>query len=409
MEGLLYLAHRLPYPPNKGDKIRSYQLLKFLGKRYRVFLGTFVDSADDLQYVDNVREHCADVCVERLNPTAAKIRSALWLAGSRALTLAYYHSPSLQRWADRTIAEQGIRKALVFCSSMSQFIDAGRGMKVVTDFVDVDSAKWVEYAKKRPWPLSWVYRREGERLFAFERAVASASAASAFCTPAEVELFTKMAPETASKVHVIRYGVDTDYFAPAADRASPYAAGECAIAFTGAMDYWPNVDAVCWFASEVLPELAKRVPGVRFYVVGMNPTPAVKALEADSRVVVTGKVPDVRPYLQHAAAVVAPLRVARGVQNKVLEAMAMARPVVVSAVASGGIEAKIGTEFGVASGETDFVEKVQALLDRKVGDEMGALARNRILTSYGWGASLERFAELLGDGAPMARAAGATR
>ena len=188
----------------------------------------------------------------------------------------------------------------------------------------MDSAKWSQYANSRSWPLSAIFKREGARLLAFERAVANGTEASVFVTPAEAQLFRTLAPECSTRVHHAQNGVDTDYFSPAHELPNPFATDEDAIVFTGAMDYWPNVDAVTWFARDVLPTIATQRPRARFYIVGIAPTPAVQALAQDPRVVVTGRVPDVRPYLKHARVVVAPLRVARGIQNKVLEAMAMA-------------------------------------------------------------------------------------
>jgi len=266
---------------------------------------------------------------------------------------------------------------------------------VVADFCDVDSAKWTQYARERGWPASWIYRREGQRLLDFERTVAARADACVLSTRAEAALFARLAPETALRLHTIENGVDSQFFAPDDRFASPYAANEAAIVFTGVMDYWPNVDAVMWFVRDSLPRIAAVRPDVRFYIVGMNPSPTVRALTSDPRVVVTGKVPDVRPYLQYASAVVAPLRVARGVQNKVLEAMAMGRPVVVSSTAAAGIAATIGTDLESATTAEEFAERVLKLLDRAVGNQMGARARQRIMTAYRWQANLEDFGRLL--------------
>jgi sugar transferase (PEP-CTERM/EpsH1 system associated) len=225
-----------------------------------------------------------------------------------------------------------------------------------------------------------------------------------FVTRGEADLFVRQAPELAGRVHVIENGVNTDYFAPHAERPSPFAANEAPIVFTGAMDYWPNIDAVTWFAAEVFPQVLQARPDARFYVVGMNPAPTVMALAQRPGVVVTGTVPDVRPYVQHAGAVVAPLRVARGIQNKILEAMALARPVVVSASASGGVTGASGTEFAVADSAGEFAAKTLALLGTAQGDAMGRAARTRIVSDYSWARNLAAFDRLL-DGAPQQAAA----
>ncbi len=406
MEPLLLLVHRIPFPPNKGDKVRSFNLLEFLASRYRVHLGTFVDSKDDLAHVPRLQEFCASFKVAEIRPSLARIRSLAGLLTGEALTLRYYRNAMLVEWVRSVVHEQRIAKAVVFSSAMAPYVTDMAKLRVVVDFVDVDSAKWAQYAQTRPWPLSAIYRREGTRLLEFERAVASRAAASVFVTPAEAQLFRTLAPECAPRVLYAQNGVDTAYFSPEHDLPNPFPPDENAIVFTGAMDYWPNVDAVSWFARDALPAIVARRPNARFYIVGVQPTPAVQALAKDSRIVVTGRVPDVRLYLKHARVVVAPLRVARGIQNKVLEAMAMARPVVVSAAAAGALSAVPTAEFEVAEGAPGFIEKSIALMDPERGVSVGRAARQRVLADYDWTTNLAPFASLLdGQEQPRTRAA----
>ena len=388
MADILYLVHRLPYPPNKGDKVRSYHLLRHLAARHRVFLGTFIDDADDEAYVENVRQHCVGLHVARLEPRSARVKSLRGLLTNEALTLPYYRDASLKAWVDRTCRERAIGAAVIFSSAMAQYIDSACRLPMLVDFVDVDSARWTQYARSHRWPMSWLYRREGERLLAFERAVAGRAARGFFVTDSETELFRRLAPECAARVQVMCNGVDSDYFAPAEAVSSPYGADETPIVFTGAMDYWPNIDAVTWFAREVLPLLRAKRPGVRFWIVGRSPAVAVRAL-AGRDVIVTGTVPDVRPYLQHAAVVVAPLRVARGIQNKVLEAMAMARPVVASTACAAAIDAETGCDLLAADSAEGFVAELDALLgDSHRAGIVGVAARKRVLGRYSWDAHL---------------------
>ena len=388
MSALLYLVHRLPYPPDKGDKLRSFHLLKHLLRNHRVHLGTFIDDPQDERHIDTLRALCAGLHVEPLNPRASKLRSLQGLLSHRALTLGYYRSAALSGWVRRTVAEQQIDTAVVFSSSMAQYVDALPGLRTVVDFVDVDSAKWTQYADARRWPLSWLYRREGERLLAYEREVAQRAQRSFFVTAAETALFARLAPESSARVEPLGNGVDAEFFAPDAALVSPFEPGETALVFTGAMDYWPNVDAVSWFAREILPVLRRARPGLRFHIVGRSPTPAVLALASDA-VRVTGTVPDVRPYLQHATVVVAPLRLARGIQNKLLEAMAMARPVVASQACAQAIDARDGIELAWAADAADFVARIEALLDApQQAAQLGAAARRRVLERYSWSAHL---------------------
>jgi sugar transferase (PEP-CTERM/EpsH1 system associated) len=271
---------------------------------------------------------------------------------------------------------------------MAQYVDNMRRMPTVVDFVDVDSAKWTQYADKHRWPMSWLYRREGEFLLAYERQIASQAARSFFVTESEVALFTSLAPECNVRVEAMCNGVDSDYFAPDSTRATPYTADESPIVFTGAMDYWPNVDAVTWFAKKVLPGLLIDHPETRFYIVGRSPTPEVEAL-ASENIVVTGTVPDVRPFIQYAAAVVAPLRIARGIQNKILEAMAMERPVIASSECAAAVDAVFGQELLTASTPEDYIASINAMLGNQIqATTIGQAARKRVIERYSWSAHM---------------------
>jgi len=414
VSNLLYLVHRLPYPPNKGDKVRSFHLLRHLARGHRVFLGTFVDDAQDEAnldaYLEVLRPLCADLHVARLAPRTARLRSLTGLLAGEALTLPYYRNGGLQNWVEATLRTQKIDAAVVFSSAMAQYL-RGRARPrppvELVDFVDVDSAKWTQYAAQHRWPMSWLYRREGERLLAYERAVATRAARSFFVTEQECALFLARAPECAGRVEAMCNGVDADFFSPEHDLPSPFAAGELPLVFTGAMDYWPNIDAVAWFAAEVMPRLLQALPAVRFHIVGRSPTPAVQAL-AGAHVAVSGTVPDVRPYLRHAAVVVAPLRVARGIQNKVLEAMAAARPVIASQECAGAVDAVVGRDFLSAATADDYVREIAALLAApQRAAEIGQAARAGVLARYSWDAHLARIDAYLDDAAAGADCPGA--
>ena len=388
MANILYLVHRLPYPPNKGDKVRSYHLLKHLAAQHRVFLGTFIDDPEDEPYLDTVKALCADAFVVALQPRLARLASLGALVTGDALTLRYYQHAGLQRWVSDTVASAALDMAVVFSSAMAPYLAAHADLPVLLDLVDVDSAKWTAYADARRWPLSWLYRREGQRLLAFERAAVQRSVRSFLVTQKEVDLFLGLAPDAVGRIEVSGNGVDADYFVPSAARVTPYQATELPLVFTGAMDYWPNVDAVCWFVAEVLPTLRSRWPHLRLHVVGRNPSGAVQALASEA-VSVTGTVPDVRPYLQHAAVVVAPLRLARGVQNKVLEAMAMARPVVTATTCALALTATVGRDLLVADEPADYAEAISRLLQSPaLAAELGAAARRCVLDQYSWPARL---------------------
>ena len=400
MENLLLLVHRIPYPPNKGDKIRSYHLLKHLARNYRVHLATFVDDADDWQHVPHVKTLCAETYFARLDPRLARVRSLGALLANRSLSLDYYRDRGMQAWVDDLMQRHKIDRILVFSSAMAQYAQAYPAARRVVDFVDVDSDKWRQYAEQKSWPMNLLYRHEARQLLRYERQVALEFDAALFVSQAESDLFKQLAPESAARIGFFNNGVDTAYFSP--DRAydNPYPPGQRTVVFTGAMDYWPNVDAVKWFAAEVLPGLRAQCPDVVFTIVGARPAAEVLALAQLPGIVVTGTVLDVRPYFAHAQVAVAPLRVARGIQNKVLEAMAMAKTVIVSAQALQGIHAEPGNELLLANDAQQFITITAAQLAQPA-PVIGVAARARVECSYSWTSNLSRIDAQLEPLAPL--------
>lgn len=393
MNDLLFLAHRIPFPPNKGDKLRSFNLLRYLSAHYRVHLGCFVDDPADLQYVNEVRKYCAEAAFVPLHSIRRRFFSLTGLLSGDALSVVYYRDARLANWVRRLRERFDIRRVLVFSSVMAQYAEPADGALRVADMVDVDSAKWTRYAKDRSWPMSWLYEREGRRLLDFETAVARRFDATVFVSDAEARLFRRLSGIPGQHVHSAGNGVDTEYFRPDAGRASPYGSGGRVVAFTGAMDYWPNIDAVNWFTNDIFPRLRESEPNLRFAIVGARPSIEVRRLGDRDGVLVTGTVPDVRPYLQHAVAAVAPLRIARGVQNKVLEGMAMGLPVVATPDAAEGLELAPGKEIMVAHTGDEFVDVLREVLGGRKA--IGAAARARVVNAYSWEANLSRIRDLL--------------
>jgi sugar transferase (PEP-CTERM/EpsH1 system associated) len=402
MEDLLFLAHRVPYPPDKGDKIRSYHLLRLLSERYRVHLGAFVDDRDELDHAGALAALCADV---HLVP---RRRAPLGLLGAlrrgEPLSLAYFRDAGLADWVARKAGAGAARRIFAFSSAMAPYaldlpVDTGR--RVVLDFVDVDSDKWLQYSKRRAWPASAVFAREASALLRFERLAAGRSHATVFVSRAEAETFRRLAPEVRDRVTWLENGVDADYFSPDREYPDPYDGCRSAIVFTGAMDYFANVDAVSWFARSVLPEVRARIPQARFAIVGARPAGDVRRLAREPGVTVTGRVEDVRPYLAHARLAVAPLRIARGIQNKVLEAMAMARPVVVSPAALDGLEWP-GAYPLLADGAAAWVERICAILDAGAGP-LGGQLRTWVVDRHAWAGQGARCIDWLEGRAPVDR------
>ncbi|UEX77354.1 TIGR03087 family PEP-CTERM/XrtA system glycosyltransferase [Sediminicurvatus halobius] len=485
MSDLLFLCHRIPYPPDKGEKIRAWNLLRGLAARHRVHLGAFVDDAVDWAGREALEQICAEVHLVWLNRRLGKLRSLAALPTRQSLSVAFYRDRRMQRWVGAKLAE-GMDNVFVYSSTMAQYMPirgegaaptgvdrttgalslpvggesaqrplaAGRvpaeesplqapptgkegvplavggasrgdsptgapelspkaGAKplpavggtsrgdlrplTITDFVDVDSEKWRQYGEAGGL-MGWLYSLEGRRLAAFERERAHRADHTLLVTESERTCFLRSAPELAGRVHAVPNGVDTEYFSPEKCGENPFG-GTHTLVFTGAMDYRPNVEAVLWFAREIFPRIREREPDTAFCVVGLRPTPAVEALAREAGISVTGRVPDVRPYVGHAAAVVAPLTIARGIQNKVLEAMAMAKTVVCTPQALEGIDVRHGEHLFVASDPKPFVEAVLALIQRpERAAELGANAMRYVREHHSWAASVAAVEALLARG-----------
>ncbi len=387
LEHLLFLSHRIPYPPNKGDKIRSWHVLRHLVGRYKIHLGCFYDDPTDAKYLPLLRSLCETACIIPLDPLSAKIKSLRGLLRGEPLTVGYFYSRRLNRWIDDTVRHYQPSKAFVYCSAMATYV---RGAKIplrVVDMIDLDSEKWRQYAETQTLLRRSLYKREHRELFAFERQIVAEFDSAMFVSDSETQRFVTRAPDLATRVHTMGNGVDMEYFSPNAEYPNPFGVGTETAVFTGAMDYWPNVQAVCWFMANVFPKLKKNRPNFEFWIVGRNPTKAVLQLANRNGVKVTGSVDDVRPYVAHASVVVAPLQIGCGVQNKVLEAMAMAKPVVVSPLACEGIRVADGREVLVASEPGQFVDCIDHILS-STSHEMGMRARLRIEHDFRWDFSI---------------------
>lgn len=384
MGEVLFLAHRVPFPPDRGDKIRGYHILQYLAQRRPVHLLAFADDPRDLEPTADARAMTASVRVVRRNK--GQLRSAAEaLATGRPASLAAFHNPAMHDAVAELLATRPIETIHVFSSQMAQYVPARTTARIVMDFCDVDSAKFAAYAEDARGPMRWMLRREARLLSAFEAEVAARAHASLFVSEAEAALFR--ARSGAARVHAVENGIDTAFFDPAGVR--PIETGPLLV-FTGQMDYRPNIEAVRWFVRDVLP----RVPRARFAIVGRAPVAEVQAL-AGSRVIVTGEVPDVRPWLAAASVVVAPLKLARGVQNKVLEAMAMARPAVASPAAAEGIDHQ-GT-LSVAGDAAAMAASVSYLLGHEgEAGALGSRARALVKARYGWDARLASLDTVMG-------------
>jgi len=399
MRDVLLLSHRIPYPPDKGDKIRSWHLLQRLLRCYRIHLGCLIDDEADYAHVPMLRQLCESSHFARIGSFGTRCQMARALVTGNPLTLAHFYRMSLGQWVAALHRDYNISAQVIYCSAMAQYVEAipnFRGKRII-DFVDVDSDKWAQYARSRPWPLSWIYGREARLLADAERRIAKNADCSLFASENEANYFRSRNADLTA-VRSMPNGVDTAYFDPSLKYDNLYGGvgNDPILVFVGRMDYWANVDAMLWFTREVLPLVRESAPGVRLFIVGAAPTRAVRALGRLGNVIVTGRVPDVRPYLAHATLVVAPLRIARGIQNKALEAMAMAKAVIATPQVLEGIEAKSGENIVVAESGRDFADAVILLLrDWQARLRVGAQARVTVVGNYDWNRRLAVLDRLL--------------
>jgi sugar transferase (PEP-CTERM/EpsH1 system associated) len=407
---LLFLAHRIPYPPNKGDKIRSYHELRALAERgHEVHLLAFADDARDIGYQVDLAKLCADVQVIPLDRRRGQLRALRALAGSVPLSLGFYAARSMHQAVRRRLAEAQFDALFVYSSTMAQYVPSELAARTVVDLVDVDSAKWRDYAERVSPPLSWIYRLEHQRLRRYEHELVARHAYTLLTTPREAELLNELDEFTRrARLRTLTNGVDLAHFRPAPWRLSvldkmplnerQWFADPSAprLVFTGAMDYYANVEGVRYFVEEVWPLIREREPRAEFLIVGSNPTEEVRQLGKRPGVTVTGFVADVRPYLQAATACVVPLRIARGVQNKVLEAMAAGKALAATSEAVAGLNVTDGEEALLANSPRKLAEHaVNLIRDEKLRLELGENARRFVQEEHDWAPLLQRFVELI--------------
>lgn len=382
----------MPFPPDRGDKIRSYHLLKKLAQMAPIHVATFADDDRDIGFAPDLAALTVTQAVVRRDISRA-VAGLRGLISGRPLSVALFDHPDLHAYIARVMKERPIAAVFVFSGQMAQYVpDLPAGVRFIMDFGDMDSEKFAEYGRGQSGPMGWVNRREGRVLFGFEQVVGQRADVSTFVSDAEAAMFRKATGLEQAKVRAVQNGVDLSYFHPLADfpKLGEHERGNGPLCvFTGQMDYRPNIEAVSSFARHALPILRQRYPDARFAIVGRAPTKAVKALAALPGVIVTGGVPDVRGWVAAADVVIAPLRIARGIQNKVLEAMAMARPVVASAQAAEGIDATPGEHFLVAEDAAHEAALIGDLLaDPARAHAMGQAARQRMVERYSWEAAL---------------------
>lgn len=391
---ILFVCHRLPYPPKRGGKIRPFNMIRHLARRHRVTVATLARTAEEAAEGRPLAGHCHELLVERITPAGAWLRFGLHAATTYPSTFGYFYSPALHRRVRQVLARGDIDAILVHCSSMGPYVADHRACRKVMDFGDADSEKWLEYSRSAPFPVSLGFRLEAAKVRRFEAVLAERFDACSVTAPREREV---LGAYVRRPIHVFPNGVDAEYFRSAPEAARSYVPDR--LIFTGNMSYRPNVEAVQYLVAEILPRVWSRRPAAHLCIVGMDPSPAVRRLADGQRVIVTGRVDDIRPYFETAAVALAPLRIARGLQNKVLEAMAMRVPVVATPPAFNGINAVADRDLLVADGPEALSRATLSLLDDPDRRERyAAAARASVEDNHDWERILQGLEALVVDG-----------
>ncbi len=388
---ILFLCHRIPYPPNKGDKIRSFNEIKYLSKKHNTSLVFLIDNEHDREYIDELKKYCKTIDYDVIHPRWQKIKSLPYLFCKQPISIPYFYSAQLQKLIDHRLAAIDFDVIFAFSSPMAEYVfnstvNIPPKTKLIMDFVDVDSDKWRMYSEHTAFPKSLVYRNESKCLMNYEKKIGKNFDMSIFVTDTEVELFKSFTSDV--NAVSVPNGVDSSFFSSVRPEENP-PKEHYNILFTGAMDYFPNEDGVLYFYHNIWPLIKTRVPQSKFYIVGTNPSKKVKRLSGgDKDVIVTGQVSDIRQYMYTADVFVAPLRIARGVQNKVLEALASGLPVVTTPQAVKGLACNGDGYLFIEHSDSAFAERTIQCARTRLDDE--ALRKRKLFLSekHNWGINM---------------------
>jgi sugar transferase (PEP-CTERM/EpsH1 system associated) len=381
---ILYLCHRFPYPPKRGGKIRPFNMIRHLAQQHEVVVCSLSRSDQETAEAQGIAPFCSEYHVAQVDDRVQTLRMVATLPTPITASTSFFHSPKLARTIGSLLASRRFDLIFVHCSSVAHYVQHVRHVPKILDFGDMDSHKWLEYAHYKPFPLSMGYWWEGQRVLMQEKRLARRFDLCTATTKAEWQ--TLEGYRAAAATDWFPNGVDSQFFAPTSEPYDPDT-----IVFVGRMDYYPNQQCMFDFCAEVLPRVRARRPSVKLHIVGADPSPAVRRLGDLAGVTVTGSVPDVRPHVTRAALTVAPLRIARGTQNKILEAMAMGVPVVCSGVAADGVDAVPGEHLLASSSPSECADAVLRVLDdSQLRARLARAGRERVLSHHAWPSSMRR-------------------
>jgi sugar transferase (PEP-CTERM/EpsH1 system associated) len=391
---IFFVCRRVPYPPDRGDKIATYNEIRHLARAHEVHVFCLADGRADLANIAGLDDVAASVTAVPLGELAIRRRALLGLLCRRSLTVAALSEPRLRRAIRAKVAALRPELFVVYGANVASYAEPFAGTPRIMQFGDLDSLRWGQYARRSRWPLNRIYAIEERRFLAYERKIAHSFSHAFVHTEIEQRDFARLIPGVA--VSLLGNGVDLDYFRPAGGEKRPGG-----LVFTGVMDYLPNIDAVTWFCEAILPLVRRRLPRATLTICGSRPTAPVASLARHPGVEVTGWVPDTRPYLDRAEVFVAPLRMARGIQNKLLEAMAMALPCVATTTTWRGTTIAQGDGILVADEPAAFAEQIVRLSeDAALRQRMAQAARTAVEAGYRWETQLAELDRVIATLAP---------
>lgn len=390
---ILYLCHRFPFPPKRGGKIRPFNMIRHLSASgHQVTVCSLARSPEEAEEGRGIAPYCAGFEMGHVKELVQVARMIVRLPVVTPSSMGYFYSPELAEHVQRLLGSRTWDLIFVHCSSVAQYVEHVTDVPKILDFGDMDSQKWFEYANYKPFPLSLGYRFEGAKMLAAEKRLARQFDLCTATTRAEWETLNDY--QTGADTDWFPNGVDADFFCPVDES---YDADT--ISFIGRMDYYPNQECMARFCEQTWPLLKSRRPAMKLLIVGADPSPAMRKLGDLPGVTVTGSVPDVRPFIRGSALMVAPLNIARGTQNKILEAMAMGVPVVTSTIAAGGVDAESVTHFLVADTPQAYADAIMQIVDSPAErDRLAVAGRQRMLSHHAWPRSMVRLEGIIDRG-----------
>ena len=352
---ILYVSHCVPWPPDKGERIHAFHSVSQLAEHHRVHLACIAKTQEQAESASPLRDRLASIRIEVLERLGGFLRGATSVAFGHSFTMGCYGIPALQAHVRSVIASNPIKAVILNSAATTSYAPAD--IPFLADWGDVDSEKFLQYGRMRS--LGLLYRLEGQRLRQEEINYARRAQRTYMSTLNESQLFERLAPGVAMGCST--NGVDPGYYDPRVVPVPAALAGRNILTFVGTLNYFPNADGVCWFADTVFPTLRQQQPDLELFLVGRDPTPDVVRLGQRPGITVTGAVDDVRPYLAAARVAITPLRLARGLQNKVMEALTMGKRVLASMEVCGTFQPDLPVGVIGCTSPDDYARALAAL------------------------------------------------